>query len=193
MRRLLAVVAILASFAAVSTVQATGCRTHVVRVNKVVENKVVKEVVKEFVPVALPVAYPVVAVPVYSYVNAPGYAPPIASDSADRIADIVIKRLEAKFGAKGNGGDGPPAVRGGTNTAGDAVKILTNRCASCHSGQATTGGGLSFFEANRTIKAINREVRWDILDAVYEGRMPKGSPALSDEEVDAIRQWARQR
>lgn len=185
----------------------------------IVKKEVVVE--KEYIPVAVPTAYPLIAVPVYSYVNAPGYVPGASFGSvmqpqahadterisADRIADLVMRRLEQRLrlapggeAPGGSHGDGPPAVKGpaakGPAAKSDlskAVGILTNRCASCHSGGASAGGGFSMFTAARELKALDAQARIDIYDAVYEKRMPKGGTPLSDEEVEEIRVWMRKR
>lgn len=172
---------------------ASGCRP--VAVSRVVTTREIVAVRQDIVPVAVPLAFPVIAVPVYSYIN----AAPVSSyyqpnqASVDQIVDLVMKKMEAKWGV----GGGPPAInRTGTAPVRDnnAVTILlTNNCASCHSGQATTGGSFSFFDENKHLKALSRETKWDMFDQVYDGRMPKGKSPLSDADVDLIRQWARQK
>jgi len=176
---------------------------------------VIKEVIKEYVPVAIPTAYPLVAVPVYSYVNAPGYIPGATYGSvmqpqqtggidADKIADLVMQKLEKRLKLTpevpmSSDGDGPPTIKGASKTGAKtefltkAVGLLQTKCASCHSGSAISGGGLSLFDAGKQPKAMSAETRIAVYDAVYEGRMPKGGTAMSDQDVELVRLWMRQK
>lgn len=180
-----------------STLSASGCRA--VAVNHVVAIKDVVAVKQEIVPVAVPLAFPVIAVPVYSYVN----TAPVsvynqhqnqAQLSADQIADLVMKRIEAKWGA----GNGPPAInKTGANPPNinnnAVITLLTNKCASCHSGQATAGGHFAMFNEQKQLLNLPRDTKWDIFNQVHEGLMPKGKEPLPDVEVDLIRKWAKQK
>lgn len=215
------------------------------------QKQIVKEViVKEFVPVAVPTAYPLVAVPVYSYVNAPGYTPGATYGSvlqpqvavqqattqaagafdADKIAELVYQRLEKRLklvpevpgaGAQ-NGGispggispggissggissggispgeaGGPPPIKSASKaeSVAKAVALLRSKCASCHSGAADSGGNLSLFTDSRQLKQLPAETRIAVYDAIYEGRMPKNNgQAMSDQEVELVRLWMRQK
>ena len=185
-----------------------------------VVKEVIKEVVKE-VPLAVVSPYPViatqtVAVPVYSYVNAPGYIPGAtygsvlqghqsAEQDANRIADIVLQKLEQRLRLpqqnqlspnqnNSSDGSGPPAVRNSVQGAGKGEGVLQSRCAACHSG-GSPASGLSFIEGGR-VKQVSADTRIAIYDAVYEGRMPPpktGGQPLSDQEVDSVRVWMKQR
>lgn len=167
--------------------------------------------------------YPAVsAYPASPYPAAPGYpgysggmsGPPAtaapAAPSADQIADIVISRLEQRLSlppavpTPGPGayappkGAGPPAAAGpapasGNTTLQGAVALLTNKCASCHSGDGSRGGGFAMFNDSRQLLALSRERRWDVYDQVYQGTMPKGGTQLNDQETELVRQWARQK
>lgn len=172
-----------------------GCkRVKVFRNNVAVQKVVVQKqvvVAQEVVPVAVPVAYPAIAVPVYSYVNAPGYVPGVSQvhgqSQADIIADLVIKKLEAKFGQGVLGGGGPPKAVGTNGYVQQAVVLLQNRCASCHSDNAKAGGGHSFFTGGTLKDNLSLTTYVDMYNAVYEKRMPKGQATLSDQEVALIR------
>lgn len=180
--RLMSIVAVIGFFSA--NANAGGCRVVAVK-ETIIRN--------DAIVTAIPLTT-VVAVPVYSYVN---YTPNYSQNqqfSADQVAELVMKKIESRWG---NGG-GPPAVNKSVqpvavpNNA-NVIAIITNKCAGCHTGQALSGGGVSFFDQHKTIKGLSREMKWDIFDQVYDGKMPKGSEALSDTEADLIRQWARQK
>lgn len=180
-------------------------------------------VVKEYVPVAIPTAYPAVAVPVYSYVNAPSYVPGAVygsvmqgpgGSSDEKVADLVVEKLK-KQGLVGPGvqpvapvppGEdtgGPPAVKTGVapkvgavdtkDFAAKAEALLTAKCATCHGGQAKAGGGYAFFDDTKKLIKMGAEDRIEIYDSIYEGRMPKNGTPFTDQEVEWVRVWMRQR
>lgn len=192
-----------------------------------------REVVKEYVPYAVPTAYPILALPVYSYVNAPGYVPgfapaagygsilqPPAQTQAqaidtDKIAELVFQKLEKRGvvppaanpmlqnpgtqnpGTQSPGGPPPvakPGVRVDQQEAATKVAALFQaKCFSCHSGAATAGGGLVLFDADKSLKWLTSDARIAVYDAIYEARMPKDSQALSDQDVELVRLWLKQK
>ncbi len=165
-----------------------------------------------------------VPVPVYSYVNAPGYvqggviqapqqvvAQPqqqaVQQPSVEQIADLVVQKMQAAGLRPGypvstnNGAFGPPPAVKKPGVLPSAVPwagsseveaILVKKCANCHGGDGSAGGGLVFFNNNRLVK-LTREQKFDIFDACYENVMPKGGPYLSDDEVEKVRKWAKAR
>lgn len=69
-----------------------------------------------------------------------------------------------------------------------AEAVLRARCASCHTGESAKGE-LNLFEQEGAL--VERLPRRAILDAVVEGRMPKGVATLTEEEIEALREWAK--
>lgn len=181
----------------------------------------VAPVYKEYVPVAVPTAYPVVAVPVYSYVNAPGFSfgsvmqghQQAAVTDNEKVADLVVEKLKRQ-GLIGPGqgiisppdNGGPPAVKPNqavapsvvpkVDTTGFAAKaeaLIGTKCASCHSGAAKAGAGLAFFDEAKKLVKMGAEDRIQIYDSIYEGRMPKNGTPFTDQEVEWVRVWMRQK
>jgi hypothetical protein len=127
--------------------------------------------------------------------------------NADAIADLVIRRLEQRLnsppGGSSPGGppggsphqpSGPPKVQPTSMVdAGQAHSLLVSKCATCHSGNGSKGGGFAFISNNKQVLNISREKRWDIYDQVYQGTMPKNGQPLTDQETELIRLWARQK
>ncbi|MBX3411584.1 MAG: cytochrome c [Pirellulales bacterium] len=68
-----------------------------------------------------------------------------------------------------------------------AADVLRTHCAACHSGP-TAKGELRLFEPEGAL--VERLPRRAILDAVTEGSMPQGTSTLTEEEIDALREWA---
>lgn len=131
------------------------------------------------VPFAVPVAVPVAVVqqPGVLYGYAHGCAAPAAVSSSESSATALSQSA---------GGNEQP-------TADSATAVFLRHCAACHTAPLAKGG-LSLFAADGT--AVTRLPRQKILDAVTADenppRMPPADrPALSDEELELLRQWAR--
>lgn len=169
--------------------------------------KVVKEVV------AVPVAVPVL-VPAYGAVYVPPVVPaaPAAQQAAPaadlkaiadglRAIDARLRSLEGRpattpatppaAGAQDrpsdpfNPGAGPQAQ---TAPAGNALAIVQAKCAQCHSGDASKGGGLVLVEGGTLSRLADKAGRKTI-GAVYRGTMPpksSGIAPLTDEEVSVL-------
>ena len=181
----------------------------------------VAPVYKEYIPIAVPTAYPVVAVPVYSYVNAPGFSfgsvmqgqqQAVATDN-EKVADLVVEKLKRQGLIGPNQGivsppdnGGPPAVKPNqavapsvipkVDTTGFAAKaeaLIGAKCASCHSGTAKAGAGIVFFDEAKKLVKMGAEDRIQIYDSIYEGRMPKNGTPFTDQEVEWVRVWMRQK
>jgi len=82
------------------------------------------------------------------------------------------------------------------NLAAKVKEIFRTRCAECHGGSATQGG-INILDAESMVTAETvvpgKPDESQIYQAVVETeeflRMPLGSPALSTEEIEAIRKW----
>lgn len=68
-----------------------------------------------------------------------------------------------------------------------SASILTPACVNCHGGS----GGYSFDSYSNSLKAVTKgnPASSPIYTAVENGVMPKGGPALSSSEVQAIYNW----
>jgi hypothetical protein len=166
-----------------------------------VREVVVKEVVKE-----VPVLTPVFAFvdPRISYIHTGGnYVPvpqavpgqpqavsgqapaaaagqlSISQQDLERLADLVVKRIEARGGTISYSKDAPPPVPGDrtTNTSlspGElpieqrAAQILYDRCSRCHTGDAAKGQ-MKLFDSATQLADFDPDKVWD---AVRGDRMP---------------------
>lgn len=78
---------------------------------------------------------------------------------------------------------------------GDVAKILANKCASCHSGAATKGGGFKMFSDTGSLLQLRKCDGLNIFHEVVTERMPKdsvgGQPAvkLTPDESAVISDW----
>lgn len=171
--------------------------------------KVVKEVV---VPVAVPVL-----IPAYGAVYTPPVVPASPAPAAQAgvppadlraIADslrAIDQRLRSLEGGKPAAPPAPPpapaeqprpadpfnptAPQAQTAPpAGNALAIVTAKCAQCHSGDGAKGGGLVLVE-NGTLAKIPDRAGRKTLSTVYRGTMPpksSGIAPLTDEEVSVL-------
>lgn len=180
--------------------------THAPVVHQAAAVKVVKEVV---VPVAVPVLIPaygaVYAPPVVPATPAPaaqaGVPPADLRAIADslRAIDQRLRSLEGKPApapaapaapAQERPADpfNPGTPQAQAQPAGNALAIVTAKCAQCHSGNAEKGGGLVLVEGGTLSKLADRAGRKTI-STVYRGTMPpksSGIPPLTDEEVSVL-------
>lgn len=169
--------------------------------------KVVKEVVA--VPVAVPVLVPaygaVYVPPAVPAAPAPQQSAPAGADLkaiADglRAIDARLRSLEGRpavppatppaAGAQDRPADpfNPGTPQAQTAPAGNALAIVTAKCAQCHSGTAEKGGGLVLVEGGTLARLADKAGRKTI-GAVYRGTMPpksSGIAPLTDEEVSVL-------
>lgn len=69
------------------------------------------------------------------------------------------------------------------------LTILADKCARCHG--ANGKGGLSLV-VDKSLVSVSPDKRWKIWGMAHGGEMPPApGQALSDEEVDTLRQWAK--
>ena len=156
----------------------------------------------------VPASYP----PQATYVPQQG-PPPAPPLPVGNPCDKQIAELRAYFEQQiaelrgssryenGNGNDngGPPRAprlegRGrGDSLAinGQALAILRNNCASCHTAPKVQGSVTLFVEDGALRPSVSREKIWDATD---KGRMPKAAQkdvnaALTDAEVDVLDKW----
>lgn len=126
------------------------------------------------VPFAVPVAVPVATISrptlFYSYRQYSG--PAIQRGKTDVWSDHASQRA---------GGPHRPTD--------DAVRILSRRCAACHSGPDAKGE-LELFDLDGRI--IDKLPRQSMLEMIREGKMPAGKQPqlLSEEEIRQIETWA---
>jgi mono/diheme cytochrome c family protein len=141
-------------------------------------------------PFAVPVAVPVTVISqpllLYSYRQ---YATPAAGQTeADQPVD---------GGAQGSPllNLTPPSAPSPTTPAMDsAVALLTARCAKCHTGAAPPGHLQIFDAAGQIVAKLPRRAIVEMAspDEAGKQRMPPGElPKLSEEELAALRLWAR--
>jgi len=186
------------------------CRGRPVAVRRVETVSVTPVAVATFVPV-------VVAVPQYSvsYVGGAAYAAPAApaqpaaaaasavptapqaaaADSQVQALQDEVARLRQELEecrkqltavrpqAKGEAAAPQAAVP-------PHLAIFTARCAACHEAKVARakGNGFVLLEGNRLARLDARQVN-RIVARVYSGKMPKGGPPLSDDEVAQIVAW----
>lgn len=62
------------------------------------------------------------------------------------------------------------------------ASVITNRCASCHTGAGEKGGGVKLVEFDGRIADLG-SISEEIIDATRSGRMPKGAPRLQPAEM----------
>lgn len=89
-------------------------------------------------------------------------------------------------------GSGTPPPLTGNSIEAQAITLLQNKCYACH-GTVTSGGitqinNPSYLIANNLIIPGNPDGS-PIYASVLAGRMPIGSTALSQAELDLLRQW----
>jgi len=198
MTRIVAALALLATVITSSpTTSAGSCGVR--RINSVaVVNELVTTVVT---PVLLPAAVfqylpalqpvlPVQAVPGGQY---EATQPQLGQDIDRIIRERVDAILREKFGTVD---DGPPALVGGSQgLTGQALQdaalsLLANNCMSCHTQGTKTAGNVTiftksgeelFFQPNRSKSALFAEIS--------SGRMPKGKKAITNGDLEVLRQW----
>lgn len=132
---------------------------------------------------------------------------------SDSQIDYLLKRIEQRLAAKQQKPSEPvqapqvpltpqaapmnatPQTNGQLSAAG---QLLTQKCASCHTGSATKGGGLAFFSNDNHLLNLDKGMRARIVLNVSEATMPPNaagnvqSPnALTDPEVAILRAWAK--
>ena len=167
--------------------------------------KVVKELVAVPVPVLIPAYGAVYTPPVVPATPAPASQAAVAPADLRAIADSLraidarLRSLEAKPApatpapaapAQERPADpfNPGTPQAQTQPAGNALAIVTAKCAQCHSGTAEKGGGLVLVEGGTLAKLADRAGRKTI-STVYRGTMPpksSGIPPLTDEEVSVL-------
>lgn len=110
----------------------------------------------------------------------------------------------------GNGGNpGQPLPKPEDNTPPKSVleekvlKIYTEKCAKCHADE-NDDGGLTLLKGGKLVIHENDKEELAIRTNVFlrtdagllqegETRMPKGSPPLSDEDVNTLKLWMREK
>ncbi len=133
------------------------------------------------VPFAVPVAVPVAVISqptaLYSYRQ---HAAP-AAETADVDASAALTERP----------ESPPEPDGAISST---VKLLTARCAKCHSGAAPPGHLQIFDAGGQILPRLPRRAIVEMVspDEAGRQRMPPGDrPRLSAEEVSAVREWAQ--
>lgn len=165
--------------------------------------KVVKELVA--VPVLIPAYGAVYTPPVVPAPQAVAPADLRAIADSLRAIDARLRSLEGKP-APATPAPPPPAPppageqprpadpfnpgtpQAQTAPAGNALAIVTAKCAQCHSGTAEKGGGLVLVEGGALAKLADRAGR-KAIGTVYRGTMPpksSGVAPLTDEEVSVL-------
>lgn len=145
----------------------------------VAQAAVVAPVVAQFVPVAVPAYYA-------------GYQP--AAQVAQAEVEALRKEV-AELRALLNHSPGLSPKRGEEKPKPAAehpgLAVLKGKCASCHdAGVAKAkGNGLVLFEEEGQLSALSAEKLLAVTREVYQGRMPKGTGKLTDDEVGQIMDW----
>lgn len=168
--------------------------------------KVVKELVA--VPVLIPAYGAVYTPPVVPATAAPAAQPAVAPADLRAIADSLraidarLRSLEGKPAPATPAPAAPAAQERPSDPfnpgaapqaqtqppAGNALAIVTAKCAQCHSGDGSKGGGLVLVEGGTLARLADRAGRKTI-STVYRGTMPprsSGIPPLTDEEVSVL-------
>lgn len=84
-----------------------------------------------------------------------------------------------------------PAAPAASDIDAKVLAIFAAKCAKCHG--ANGKGGLSLV-TGATLVEISPDKRWKVWGMAHGGDMPPApAPALSDDEVETLRQWARQK
>ncbi len=142
----------------------------------------------------------VVAVPVSNgifYNVGAGYggerreAKKLSDEDVKRIADEVVRAIAAKELRTVGGSDAPTK-----SYDAEAFKILNANCIQCHKPGASKPG-LQLFTAERTLfvkadKSAELSRRSRILDAVKDGRMPKGGHPLGEAQKELLENWKKE-
>lgn len=112
----------------------------------------------------------------------------ISDEDAQKIAKAVIDEMEKRLGTL-------PAPEPDVSEVEQKVfEIVKNKCAGCHKPDQPDGD-LSFITDGRLDLHDNRE-KWSkaeiagaMEDEVFDQRMPKGKPPLTDEEIEVFREF----
>lgn len=123
--------------------------------------------------------------------------PCLTEDDIQKIADLVIKSLETKFGpgVLPNPSPTPAPSPSEDPVVTKAENIISQKCASCH-GVSSHGGDFDFVSDGKVaLKDLQgslpaSDIAWMMYDAVFHGSMPKGQAALSDDEVSTLQDYA---
>lgn len=163
--------------------------------------------------VAVPFAVPSIA---FQYLPAVQPPAPVAAGHAISPADIdrmIEERIKAREGHKIGATSGGipiakprvsatpaperpagPGTTGGTS-ASDVVGILTNRCASCHTGSGSKGG-FTIFSSAGVLAPLTRAQKSFISTAADTAFMPPSAGgdinhpnAVPSEEVNRLKSW----
>lgn len=176
MRLTVVVIALLSFSGLAMQAQADGCRLPVRPV--VVQQKAVKQVIQPAVVAPIVTNFVATQVPVYSTgYNAQG-------DTAQALRELIAEVRGIKEALNG----GKPAEQPTETTTQARVEALMAQfCVKCHKPDvaATKGGGHTLVAANGKI-ADGVDIA-DLWDEVDSGRMPKGGPALSDDDVGTFK------
>lgn len=170
--------------------------------NRVVVKKEVV-VVKEVAAIITPVVATFIAVPLYTAIYVPSYAPPayappaphapvgVAASSETREILDLLKGMDTRL-RKLEGGAPPssnPPLGAAPPDSAAGLRAMSTKCASCHEAKvsADKGGGLTLFNGPALVALNDKQIR-RILTVTGRGKMPppKSGITLTDEEASAI-------
>ncbi|MBI2826378.1 MAG: hypothetical protein HYX69_17005 [Planctomycetia bacterium] len=146
------------------------------------------------VPVAVPVATVTQPTVFYRYGE---YVPPAVAVPAFAETSAAGSGTSPTPSPDEHAAAGRPTVPAGAAvvTSDDAaIHILARHCAKCHSGPLAKGGKQFFDAEGRLFARLPRHVIVEMAEPNEAGRerMPPGElPKLSDDELKALRQWAK--
>lgn len=142
------------------------------------EQRVVVDSGLVVVPFAVPVAVPVATFvrPTVLYGYAGEYGGVMQGSHARQEGSYVESRSLDVADAFGESG------------MDSAERVLTERCANCHTAPEPAGG-LSLFDREGAL--LERLPRQQVLESVETGEMPEEGERLSEEELEWLRAWAR--
>jgi mono/diheme cytochrome c family protein len=100
--------------------------------------------------------------------------PPIPSKPATSAAESPRPSLPALSPVASEAVPLPPTVAQAASVKSAGLALLAQKCAGCHTGTATKGGGHQLFAADGSFAVRDRDLLERIDSAIASGSMPKG-------------------
>jgi len=117
----------------------------------------------------------------------------LTDEDAQKIAELVVKLLQDKIAKDGTGTTPAPDQPNDAEVKANA--LIVAKCAACHDSKAPEGqitlvtdGKLTFQDMKGKLSPSN--VAWYSYEEAFAGHMPKGKPALTDDEVSILKDYA---
>lgn len=110
------------------------------------------------------------------------------------LDDDTIEKLGRRFEIALEKFAGSPSVDGPAEETVESksIKLLKANCVKCHVGETDNGFTL-FNEDGSLYDGVDQLTKWAIFDVVDSQKMPKNGNPLTIEEINLLRDWARNR